>query len=53
MYVQRYMQHFPAAGEIVMFDRSWYNRAGIEHVLGFCTPEQYRHFLALCPQIEQ
>ena len=53
MYVQRYMQHFPAAGEIVIFDRSWYNRAGIEHVLGFCTPEQYRHFLALCPQIEQ
>src|SRR6266478_9330487 len=39
MYGQRYIQHFPAAGEIVIFDRSWYNRAGIEHVLGFCTPE--------------
>jgi polyphosphate kinase 2 len=53
MYVQRYMQHFPAAGEIVIFDRSWYNRAGIEHVMGFCTPEQYQRFLDLCPQIEQ
>jgi polyphosphate kinase 2 len=53
MYVQRYMQHFPAAGEIVIFDRSWYNRAGIEHVMGFCTPEEYRRFLDLCPQIEQ
>ena len=46
-------QHFPAAGEIVIFDRSWYNRAGIEHVMGFCTPEEYRRFLDLCPQIEQ
>jgi polyphosphate kinase 2 len=53
MYVQRYMQHFPAAGEIVIFDRSWYNRAGIEHVMGFCTPEEYHRFLELCPQIEQ
>jgi polyphosphate kinase len=53
MYVQRYMQHFPAAGEIVIFDRSWYNRAGIEHVMGFCTPKEYRRFLDLCPQIEQ
>ena len=53
MYVQRYMQYFPAAGEIVIFDRSWYNRAGIEHVLGFCTPEEYRRFLDLCPHIEQ
>ena len=53
MYVQRYIEHFPAAGEIVIFDRSWYNRAGIEHVLGFCTPEEYRRFLELCPQIEQ
>ena len=41
VYVQRYMQHFPAAGEIVMFDRSWYNRAGVERVMGFCTDEQY------------
>jgi polyphosphate kinase 2 len=53
MYVQRYIQHFPAAGEIVIFDRSWYNRAGIEHVLRFCTPEEYHRFLELCPQIEQ
>ena len=53
MYIQRYMQHFPAAGEIVIFDRSWYNRAGIEHVLGFCTPEQYHRFLEVTPQAEQ
>ena len=53
MYLQRYMQHFPAAGEIVIFDRSWYNRAGVEHVLGFCTKEQYREFLAVCPQVEK
>jgi polyphosphate kinase 2 len=53
MYMQRYMSHFPAAGEIVIFDRSWYNRAGIEHVMGFCTPEEYRRFLARCPQVEQ
>jgi len=53
MYIQRYMQYFPAAGEIVIFDRSWYNRAGIEHVMGFCTPEQYHRFLDLAPQIEQ
>ena len=52
MYMQRYMQHFPAAGEIVIFDRSWYNRAGVEYVMGFCTPEQYRKFLELCPEIE-
>src|ERR1700758_2049579 len=45
MYIQRYMQHFPAAGEIVIYDRSWYNRAGVEHVMGFCTEEQYRQFL--------
>jgi polyphosphate kinase len=42
MYIQRYMQHFPAAGEVVIFDRSWYNRAGVEYVMGFCTPEQHR-----------
>jgi polyphosphate kinase 2 len=53
MYIQRYMQHFPAAGEIVIFDRSWYNRAGVEHVMGFCTEEQYRHFLEICPAVER
>src|SRR5215510_8292617 len=53
MYMQRYLSHFPAAGEIVIFDRSWYNRAGIEHVLGFCTPEEYREFLERCPAVEQ
>jgi polyphosphate kinase 2 (PPK2 family) len=53
MYIQRYMQHFPAKGEIVIFDRSWYNRAGVEYVMGFCTPEQHRRFLELCPQIEK
>jgi polyphosphate kinase len=52
MYMQRYMQHFPAAGEIVIFDRSWYNRAGVERVMGFCTEEQYRRFLERCPEIE-
>src|SRR5947209_14760802 len=45
MYVQRYFQHFPAAGEIVIFDRSWYNRAGVAYVMGFCTKEQHRKFL--------
>jgi polyphosphate kinase 2 len=53
MYVQRYMQYFPAAGEIVIFDRSWYNRAGVEHVMGFCSKEQYRRFLELCPLFEK
>jgi polyphosphate kinase 2 len=53
LYVQRYLQHFPAAGEIVIFDRSWYNRAGVEHVLGFCTPEQHRKFLEVCPLFEK
>jgi len=53
MYFQRYMQHFPGAGEIVIFDRSWYNRAGVEHVMGFCTPEQHKRFLTLCPQVEK
>ncbi len=52
MYFQRYMQHFPAAGEIVIFDRSWYNRAGVEHVMGFCTEEQHSRFLKLCPIAE-
>ena len=53
MYIQRYMAHFPAAGEVVIFDRSWYNRAGVEHVMGFCTKEQHRGFLKLCPEIEK
>jgi len=53
MYLQRYMAHFPAAGEIVIFDRSWYNRAGVEHVMGFCTKEQYRRFLDRCPEVEK
>ena len=53
MFMQRYMQQFPAAGEIVIFDRSWYNRAGVEYVMGFCTKEQNRRFLELCPQIEK
>jgi len=53
MYIQRYMAHFPAAGEIVIFDRSWYNRAGVEHVMGFCSKQQYRTFLKLCPTVEK
>jgi polyphosphate kinase 2 len=53
VYFQRYMQHFPAAGEVVIFDRSWYNRAGVEYVMGFCTPKQHQRFLELCPQIEK
>ena len=53
MYLQRYFAHFPAAGEVVIFDRSWYNRAGVEHVLGFCTKEQHRRFLELCPLFEK
>jgi polyphosphate kinase 2 len=53
MYMQRYMRHFPAAGEIVIFDRSWYNRAGVERVMGFCTEEQYRKFLEVCPDVEK
>ena len=53
MHLQRYMQHFPAAGEVVIFDRSWYNRAGVEYVMGFSTKEQHRRFLELCPEIEK
>lgn len=53
MYLQRYMQHFPAGGEIVIFDRSWYNRAGVEHVMGFCTPKEHEKFLELCPIVEK
>src|SRR6266550_4185494 len=51
IYLQRYLPHFPAAGEIVIFDRSWYNRAGVEHVMGFCTEEQARKFLRMSPQV--
>jgi polyphosphate kinase 2 len=53
MYVQRYLPHLPAAGEIVIFDRSWYNRAGVERVMGFCTDEQARHFLQAAPLVER
>jgi polyphosphate kinase 2 len=53
IYIQRYMQHYPAAGEIVIFDRSWYNRAGVEYVMGFCTQEQHRRFLEVCPGVEK
>ena len=53
MYMQRYFPYFPAAGEIVIFDRSWYNRAGVEHVMGFCSKKEYRQFLDLCPFIER
>jgi polyphosphate kinase 2 len=53
MYMQRYIEHFPAAGEVVIFDRSWYNRAGVEYVMGFCTPEQHKRFLDRCPNVEE
>jgi len=53
LFLQRYMQHFPAAGEIVIFDWSWYNRAGVEYVMGFCTPAEHKRFLSLCPQMEK
>ena len=53
MYMQRYVQHFPAAGEVVIFDRSWYNRAGVEPVMGFCTPEETERFLQLAPAFEK
>src|SRR6516225_2706416 len=52
-YFQRFVPHLPAAGEIVLFDRSWYNRAGVEHVMGFCTPEEYTEFLRSCPEFER
>jgi len=52
LYLQRYVPHLPAAGEVVIFDRSWYNRAGVEYVMGFCTEAQRRRFLALCPAFE-
>src|SRR5438874_13261334 len=53
MYVQRYLPHLPAAGEVVIFDRSWYNRAGVERVMGFCTEEEARRFLELVPAVEK
>jgi len=53
MFIQRYIERFPAGGEIVIFDRSWYNRAGVEYVMGFCTEEETRRFLELCPEIER
>src|SRR5438093_6844831 len=53
MYIQRYLPHFPAAGEVVIFDRSWYNRAGVEPVMGFCTPEETERFLGLVPGVEK
>ncbi len=53
MYIQRYLAHFPAAGEVIIFDRSWYNRAGVEHVMGFCSDHQYQRFLELTPRFER
>ena len=52
-YFQRYVEHLPSAGEIVLFDRSWYNRAGVEHVMGFCTDDEYREFLREAPRLEE
>ena len=53
MYIQRYISHFPAAGEVVIFDRSWYNRAGVERVMGFCTEKQAQRFLEMAPSVEK
>ncbi|MGE0659457.1 MAG: polyphosphate kinase 2 [Reyranellaceae bacterium] len=53
LYIQRYIAHFPAAGEVILFDRSWYNRAGVERVMGFCTDDQYERFLKLAPAVER
>jgi len=53
MFMQRYIEYFPAAGEVIIYDRSWYNRAGVEYVMGFCTREQHKRFLDLCPQFEK
>ena len=53
VYIQRYIAHFPSAGEIILFDRSWYNRAGVERVMGFCTEMQYERFLAMAPKVER
>jgi polyphosphate kinase 2 len=53
MFMQRYIERFPAAGEVIIFDRSWYNRAGVEYVMGFASEEQHKRFLELCPEVEQ
>jgi polyphosphate kinase 2 len=53
LFLQRYFEHFPAGGEVVIFDRSWYNRAGVEYVMGFCTPEEHKQFLELAPRGER
>jgi polyphosphate kinase 2 (PPK2 family) len=53
MYIQRYVPHLPSAGEVVIFDRSWYNRAGVERVMGFCTEAEAKHFLSLAPHVEK
>src|SRR5262245_46371596 len=53
LYMQRFVAHLPSAGEIVIFDRSWYNRAGVEYVMGFCSKEQHRRFLVVCPEFER
>jgi polyphosphate kinase 2 len=53
LFMQRYIEHFPAAGEIVIFDRSWYNRAGVEYVMGFCSKAEHDRFLELCPRMER
>jgi polyphosphate kinase 2 len=53
IYIQRYLNHFPAAGEVILFDRSWYNRAGVEKVMGFCTDDEYERFLESCPGFEK
>ncbi len=53
IFMQRYIERFPAAGEVIIFDRSWYNRAGVEYVMGFCTKEEHERFLELCPEIEK
>src|SRR5947209_1055643 len=53
MYIQRYVAHFPSAGEVVIFDRSWYNRAGVEPVMGYCTPAQTKRFLTMVPMVEK
>jgi polyphosphate kinase 2 len=53
LFMQRYFEHFPAAGEVIVFDRSWYNRAGVEYVMGFCTKQEHDQFLELCPRVER
>src|SRR5207245_5942486 len=53
LFLQRYIEQFPAGGEIVIFDRSWYNRAGVEYVMGFCSPEEHKRFLEFCPLVEK